>query len=127
MCSAANLDLKYSGNAKFREALVSYYGVTRVRLDDKTNEIAEMKLHKLGRDDIDRESVGIDEGRTVTYQEVANLLRAGDIVWVLVPTTSPGAYFRKDRVRTKPGRPEYLESYDSEGRATRSLSTLPLF
>lgn len=103
---------------------MSVYGISMIKLDAATGEVAEAKIHRFSKND--NGSIGTDVGRALAYHDVANLIVNGDTVFVIVPD-GPGSYRHTDKVRVKPGQHEYLESFGDDGAATAALMALPTY
>ncbi|CAJ3407609.1 Uncharacterised protein [Burkholderia pseudomallei] len=103
---------------------MSTYGISMIKLDATIGEVAEAKVHRFSKNDDG--SIGLDEGRSLAYHEVANLIVGGDDVFVIVPD-GPGSYRHTDKVRVKPGQHEYLESFGDDGVASTALMALPTY
>ncbi|WP_034196563.1 hypothetical protein [Burkholderia cenocepacia] len=104
---------------------MSYYGISMIKLDQAGVEVEEAKVHKYFRND-PADPIGLDEGKTMAYHDVANLIVGGDTVFVIVPDGA-GVYRDTDRVRVKPGQHEYLESVGADGAASGALMALPTY
>ncbi|KVO03593.1 hypothetical protein WL30_21635 [Burkholderia ubonensis] len=103
---------------------MSTYGISMIKLNAATGEVAEAKVHKFSTNTDG--NIGLDAGRALSYHEVASLIVRGDTVFVIVPD-GPGAYRHTDKVRVKSGQHEYLESFGDDGVATAALKELPSY
>lgn len=107
---------------------MSHYGISAVRVDPQSNEIAEAVVHKFAREENNPGKIGLDEGCAMLYHDIATLIDAGNSVYVLT-YDGPGAFRHGDKVRIKQGCGpfEYIESCGDTGQATQSLFELPHF
>lgn len=103
---------------------MSIYGISIIKLDAVTREVAEAKVHRAVSKD-EAGHLGWDAGTAMAYHEVANLIVGGDRVFILVD--DGGAYRHTDNVRVKRGQHEYLESYGDDGTATDALMSLQTY
>jgi len=100
---------------------MSTYGISMIKLEAATGEVAEAKVHRFSKNDDG--GIGLDAGRALPYHEIASLIVRGDTVFVIVPD-GPGSYRHTDKVRVKPGQREYLESFGDDGAASAALMAL---
>jgi hypothetical protein len=103
---------------------MSTYGISMIKLDTATGEVADAKVHRFSKNDDG--SIGLDAGQALAYHEVAGLIVGGDTVFIIVPD-GPGAYRHTDKIRVKPGQHEYLESFGDDDAATAALMSLPTY
>jgi hypothetical protein len=96
---------------------MSVYGIAWITLNSAGTEVEEARVHKLSKN-------GVDSGTAMARHEIANLIKGGDKVYVIVPNDS-GSYKETDEVRVRPGQDGYLESFGADGAATNALVSLP--
>lgn len=103
---------------------MSHWGVSAVRWNNRHTEIESCRIHAIRRGE-GRFEYETSDPTEMPYQDVANLIVSGDIVWVLV-ADSDGNFERGHNVGVKQGQNEYLTSFNAEG-GNHSLYELPKY
>jgi len=101
------------------------YGISMARVNQTIGEVLRVKLHRIISENPDG-TYGLDIGKSVSHDEVAGLIAAGNVVRVLA-IDDQGRYMPTDRVRIRSGNnpSQYIESYDAEGKPTAALFKIP--
>jgi len=104
-----------------------HYGISAIHWNSNLDEIDEVMLHKFVRHDHEGAFV-IKSGAPTWIADVVQLIRGGDIVWVLV-SVGGDRYQNADHVgvNVKRAQHAYLYSCRRDGTPTDTLARLPRY
>ncbi len=106
---------------------MSHYGISAIHWNAALDDIDEVRLRKVVRQEPEG-GFAITHGERLVCADVANLIRSGDTVWVMVDA-GLGRYRNTDRVGvgTKPSGHEHLFSCTEDDTPTTALTDLPRY